>query len=77
MSTEPAKRHESVIQIAMVLAEKNGYPVDAWRLFEAQAEATLTRMSKPEAPPPLAPSISPEHHHDQLDDAQPLHPHIV
>jgi hypothetical protein len=77
MSTEPSKRHESVIQIAMILAEKNGYPVDAWRLFEAQAEATLTRMS---APTEAAPSISPEHHRDQLDDAQllhPQHPHVV
>ena len=49
MCTEASKRHESVIQIAMLPAEKNGYSTDAWRLFEAQAEATLTRMSKPEA----------------------------
>jgi hypothetical protein len=76
MSTEASNRHESVIQIAMLLAEKSGYPVDAWRVFEAQAEATLTRMSE-RREPPLAPSISPEHHHDQLDDAQPLHPHGV
>jgi hypothetical protein len=77
MSTEASNRHESVIQIAMLLAEKNGYSTDAWRLFEAQAEATLTRMSGRRAPPEAAPSISPEHHHDQLDDAQPLHPHVV
>ena len=77
MSTEASKRHESVIQIAMLLAEKNGYSTDAWRLFEAQAEATLTRMSG-RREPPLAPSISPEHHHDQLDDSQqPLHSHVV
>ena len=45
MSTEASKRHESVIQIAMLLAEKNGYPTDAWRLFEAEAEAALVKMS--------------------------------
>jgi hypothetical protein len=77
MCTDASKRHESVIQIAMLLAEKNGYSTDAWRLFEAQAEATLTRMSGRRAPTEAAPSISPEHHHDQLDDAQPLHPHVV
>ena len=38
MSTEASNRHESVIQIAMLLAEKNGYSTDAWRLFEAQAD---------------------------------------
>ncbi|WP_201449777.1 hypothetical protein [Bradyrhizobium sp. Ai1a-2] len=46
MSTDDSKRHESVIEIAMLLAEKNGYPTDAWRMFERQAEATLARMSK-------------------------------
>jgi hypothetical protein len=50
MTTEVSKRHESVIQIAMLLAEKNGYSTDAWRLFEAQAEAALERMSKPQTP---------------------------
>lgn len=77
MTTEATKRLESVIQIAMLLAEKNGYSTEAWGLFEAEADAALTKMSGHGAPPPLAPSISPEHHHDQLDDAQPLHPHVV
>ena len=48
MTMEASKRHESVIQIAMLLAEKNGYSTDAWRLFEAEAEATHVRMSKPQ-----------------------------
>jgi hypothetical protein len=74
MSTEPGKRHESVIQIAMILAEKSGYPVDAWRLFEAQAEAAPARMA---APTEAAPTLAPEEHHDQLADAQSLHPHVV
>ena len=77
MCTDASKRHESVIQIAMLLAQKDGYPTDAWRLFEAEAEATLTNMSGRRAPTEAAPSISPEHHHNQLDDAQPLHPHVV
>jgi hypothetical protein len=36
-----------------------------------------TEASNRRAPTEAAPSISPEHHHDQLDDAQPLHPHVV
>ena len=74
MTTEATKRLESVIQIAMLLAQKNGYSTEAWGLFEAEADAALTKMSGHGVPPPLAPSISPEH---QLDDAQPLHPHVV
>jgi hypothetical protein len=50
MSTEPSKRHESVIQIAMLLAEKNGYSTEAWRLFEAEAEAALVKMEKHQTP---------------------------
>jgi hypothetical protein len=50
MCIDASERHESVIQIAMLLAEKSGYSTDAWRLFEAQAKDTLTRMSKPVAP---------------------------
>ena len=49
MSTEASKRHESVIQIAMLLAEKNGYSTEAWRLFEAQAEAALVKMETSDA----------------------------
>ena len=50
MSTEASKRHESVIEIAMLLAEKNGYPTDAWRMFEAEADAALAKMSQPQTP---------------------------
>ncbi|WP_018320252.1 hypothetical protein [Bradyrhizobium sp. WSM2793] len=54
MSTDGSKRHESVIQIAMLLAEKNGYSTEAWRLFEAEADAALTKMEKHERPEPAA-----------------------
>ncbi|EIG63493.1 hypothetical protein [Bradyrhizobium sp. WSM1253] len=50
MSTEATKRQESVIQIAMLLAEKNGYPTDAWRLFEAEADAALKKMEEHQTP---------------------------
>ncbi|MCK1534656.1 MULTISPECIES: hypothetical protein [unclassified Bradyrhizobium] len=46
MGTEATWRHQRLIQIAMLQAEKNGYPTDAWRLFEAQAETILAQMSK-------------------------------
>lgn len=52
MSTELDTRHEKVIEIAMLLAQKDGYGVEAWRLFEREAEATLTRISKPHSQNP-------------------------
>ena len=54
MSTETDTRHGKVMEIAMLLAEKNGYSVDAWRLFEFEADATLARMSE------RSPSIQPD-----------------
>jgi hypothetical protein len=54
MNTEASKLHESVIEIAMLLAEKNGYPTAAWRLFEAEAQAALAKMQKQHAPRPAA-----------------------
>jgi hypothetical protein len=52
MNTEASRHHEAVIALAMTIAERNGYPTSAWRLFETEAEATftkeaaLTKMSK-------------------------------
>ena len=59
MSTDASKHHESVIQISMLLAQKNGYSTEAWRLFEAEAETVLVNMEKhqtPERPHDLATS---------------------
>jgi hypothetical protein len=38
---------QKIIDIATLLAQKNGYGTDAWRLFEREAEAALVRMSFP------------------------------
>jgi hypothetical protein len=47
-------RNGKVINIAMFLAQKSGYDVEAWRLFEREAETTLARMSQ------RSPSIQPD-----------------
>jgi hypothetical protein len=33
----------------MLLAEKNDYSTEAWRLFEAEAEAALVKVETPDA----------------------------
>jgi hypothetical protein len=50
MSTES----ETVIAIAMMIAEQNGYPTDAWRLFQTEARAALTKMQRQHPPRPAA-----------------------
>lgn len=49
MGTQTSERYEKVIEVAMLLAQKNGYGLDAWRLFEREAVAALARMSKPQS----------------------------
>jgi hypothetical protein len=51
MSAEVDIRHEKIIQIAMLLAEKNGYPVDAWRLFEWMVVTGCKSLLTPRSPP--------------------------
>ena len=45
---EPRGRREKLIQIAMLSAQTNGYPVEAWHLFEQDAEVALSRMEQPQ-----------------------------
>ncbi len=59
-------RYGKIINIAMFLAQKNGYGVEAWRLFEREAKATLARMSErsPSIQPDLA-EVEARQHADQ------------
>jgi hypothetical protein len=58
MNPESSSYSEARIAVAMTIAERNGYPTNAWRLFEAEAEAALKDTSKHQAPrrPDLAAS---------------------
>jgi hypothetical protein len=43
-----SERRDKLIQIAMLSAQMNGYPVEAWHLFEQDAEVALARMEQPD-----------------------------